>query len=349
MTTSELVMMACGATAVVMVLGAVFQKPRPADAGPEPVRRSSVSILAGFGFFSGLLAIVMVAISGLLAMSLSMTGMISLQHEVRGGLDLAARILLYASLLPTIGSVAFAIAARGVIAESKGSVFGRTLYRTGLLLALLSGAAVLDARIANPATWNALDHPVQTRAPVDRVYFGASSSTSSGQKGSVVEAVETGSPAEKAGLRKGDWIIGVDNDPLRPQETIYERLAAAYRPGSIVTLDVKRAEESFGLVLELGSSLRQFEPLRSLLEDQSLDDERLTVLKSAGLDRAFTAEELSRICKTFDFDEGRLKAIDQALPRLQDPQNAYLLLATMDFTDAKDKLSRRIEEARKKK
>jgi hypothetical protein len=340
--------------AVVLLAGAKFRA-AGRRAAPEPAPgeapRASLSLLAGLSFFAGLGSLLLVTVSGILAMSLSMSGVINTPASMQPDLELAARILLYVGLLPAAGAVALALGARGAISESREKHRGRPLYRTGVLLAVLTGVIVLDSKIVNPSTWAAAGENllgvVSGGAPVDRAYFGATHQASSDSKGNLVIQVEAGSPAEKAGLRAGDRILGANGMLLGNKELLAERFAT-FEPGSRVTLEVLRGEESLSLVAELGSSLAQFAPLLSLLEDQSLDDERLAVLKAAGYDRGYTADELSRICRTFDFDDSRLKVIERALPHLRDRQNAYLLLATLDFSDAKSRVSRWIEETKPK-
>jgi serine protease Do len=60
-----------------------------------------------------------------------------------------------------------------------------------------------------------------------------------GMKGVLVAAVEARSPAEKAGLRSGDVILGFDGNPVQ-SATELPRVVAASRPGSTVTIDIWR-------------------------------------------------------------------------------------------------------------
>lgn len=336
---------------IALILFALKRKGRAEAPPPSPAM--SVSIFAGLSFFAGLGSILMVTAAGILAMALSMTGMIHIEAGARPGLDICTRIILYGSLLPAVASVALALAARGSISENRDRLRGRPLYRTGILLAVLTTVVVLDSTIISPSTWASAGENLIGRAPtvrvtVDHAYFGATASSSPDTTGGLLTKIEPGSPAEKAGLRVGDRILAINGNALAAGDQLQERMAA-FSPGARVQLEVRRGEESLSLSVELGSSLAQFEPLLTLVEAQSLDDERLTVLKAVGLHRSYKVEELSRICRAFDFDDGRLKVIEPALPHLQDPQNAYQLLGTLDFAHAKNKLSGWIEDLRKKK
>ena len=69
------------------------------------------------------------------------------------------------------------------------------------------------------------------------------------QSGAVVSEVLEGSPAEKAGLKAHDIILGVDGTPLprfRPDRVVVdyvERLIAARTPGQTLTLSVLRGSD----------------------------------------------------------------------------------------------------------
>jgi hypothetical protein len=307
---------------------------------PAPATVSPVSALAGLSFLCGLGAVCLVTASAIAAMCVSMSEVTQIPADANAAVDLAARITLFASLLPAVGAVAFGLAARGSLAENR-SMRGRSLYRSGLLLAVLSAVLVFDARIVSPSAWTAsgrhLVGKVLSRNPAqaDRVYLGVVHQSSSDAKGNRVLQVLPGSPAEKAGLQNGDVILDVNGTPLGANESIAERIVD-FRPGTRMTLGVRRGEQILSLEADLASS---FATLLELLEDQARDDERLDVLKAAGLDRRFTADELTRICKAFDWDDGRLKAIKPALPLLVDPKNAIQILGAIERADAKKEVS----------
>jgi len=340
---------------VLIVLAVLRRKSKP-EATPVP---TSLSFLAGFSFFSGLAAAGLVVTSAVLYTSLSMGEVLIVRSDEQQGIKLAANLLLYASVLPSVAAIAFALAARGAIAESGGMMRGRPLYRTGVLLAILSGAVVLDARVINPATWASLGISLANsmeavhKEDLNRGYLGVETGPL-GTESPVnpILRVIPGSPADRAGLKAGDLVVTVDGTnvhqlpPLGKStdnswspgstEPFLGSYIASLKPGARVALQVRRGRETIQVVAELCAS---FDSLHGLLLEQSFDHERLAVLKAAGPDRRYSADELLKICQTFDFDDGRLTAIEPALPLLQDPQNAYRILGSLEFASAKQKVS----------
>jgi serine protease Do len=82
------------------------------------------------------------------------------------------------------------------------------------------------------------------------------------QSGAVVSEVLEGSPAEKAGLKARDIILGVDGKPLprfRPDRVVVdfvERLISARAPGDSLTLSVLRGAQRVELKATLGEEPR---------------------------------------------------------------------------------------------
>jgi serine protease Do len=80
--------------------------------------------------------------------------------------------------------------------------------------------------------------------------------------GAVVSEVLEGSPAEKAGLKAHDIILGVDGKPLprfRPDRVVVdyvERLIAAHNPGETMTLSVRRGSGLIELKVPLDEEPR---------------------------------------------------------------------------------------------
>jgi S1-C subfamily serine protease len=73
-----------------------------------------------------------------------------------------------------------------------------------------------------------------------------------GGPGTVIIEVMADSPAEDAGLQKGDAILAVDGQELDAENTLAD-LIAAYEPGDTVTLKIERPddEEPFEMTVEL--------------------------------------------------------------------------------------------------
>lgn len=325
----------------ILIVGAIVSglRRRREERDPTPPP-SSLSLLAGLSFFCGLGAILLVTTTGILSLILSLGDLLRVPSELRPEIDLAGKVVLYVSLLPAVGAVAFALAARGVISESRDTLRGRPLYRTGMLLSVVTAVVVLDAKVLSPSNWAAAGETIVRKALVlgdedlDRGYLGVEHEGLGDGRVRIVRVVP-GSPAEKAGLQVGDVLTHLDGRPLDRTAPLAERIGAQ-KPGTRVLLGGLRGDTVLSVSAQLATS---FASLLATLELQSFDEERLSVLRAAGSDRRYTTDELAKICGSFDFDEGRLKAIEAALPHLQDFQNAYQLLGTLDHADAKGKVS----------
>jgi membrane-associated protease RseP (regulator of RpoE activity) len=73
-----------------------------------------------------------------------------------------------------------------------------------------------------------------------------------GQSGALVEAVDPGSAAEKAGIQVNDLIIAVNGAPVDANHALAD-LIRAYKPGDKVTLSVQRKASTRSMDVTLGS------------------------------------------------------------------------------------------------
>jgi hypothetical protein len=128
---------------VTMVVQAgIGRKSPPAD----PALRARLSLLSGASFLcalGGLAAALAGVITAELAGQSDVLGLWS--GDIRD-LRVASEILRFSALLPALAALAFGLAARGAIRESRGELRGRALYRVAVGIALLVGAAAF----ANP-------------------------------------------------------------------------------------------------------------------------------------------------------------------------------------------------------
>lgn len=85
---------------------------------------------------------------------------------------------------------------------------------------------------------------VQPLTPELREHFGAPS-----DRGVLVSEVESGRPAEKAGLRVGDVIVGVGDEPVESPGRLAGMIRAAPEGGSL-SLEVVRKKETLRLKVE---------------------------------------------------------------------------------------------------
>ncbi len=77
--------------------------------------------------------------------------------------------------------------------------------------------------------------------------------SSSGVIGAQVVAVDSGSPADKAGLQVNDVITAVDNTPFNGQTALSD-LVQAHKPGDVVNLAVQRNNATQTISVTLGAS-----------------------------------------------------------------------------------------------
>ncbi len=348
-----LCMLMCTVIAVVgMVLDHEKKKARKAAEPSRPPAPFRTSVLAGFSFVSGLIAVLLVITSSILSACVSMNEIARIQEPVQAPLELAAKIVLYCSILPAVGAVALALGARGSISESRETLGGRSLYRTGLFLAILSGVLVLDAKVVNPANWVTLGSPGGAggaggvivaeagKADPNKGYLGVEHEPVAGSDGIRILRVLPGTPAERAGLKPGDRIIQIDDVPVVPGESFADRIGSL-KPGTSVEISLRRNNNTIRVTAVLAAT---FASLLELLGDCVGDGERITVLQTAGAGRRFTGEELKQVCETFNADREREEAVTQLLPQVVDPENAYQVRTTFHTLGSRDRVSRKILE-----
>ena len=322
-----------------------------------PLIPSRTSNLAGGAFFFGLVAILMVTTSAILKACTSMNEITEIPKPLHPAMELAAKIVLYASLLPAVGAAALGLAARGSIKESRGTLRGKSLYRSALVLSILSGVLAINGKILNPVSWLPAGAPGGAggaggmifssgdKSDPNRGYLGVEHEGAAGTDGIRLLRVLPGTPAERAGMKPGDRILRIDGVPLAPGESFADRIGAL-KPGTTVMLTLRRGDETIQATAVLTAT---FSSLLDLLEEAVNDEERLTVLETAGSERQFSSQELKKICETFVADPLRENAVVQVLPRVFDPQNAYQVLPTFISSSAKQSVSRKILEFTKSK
>ena len=70
-------------------------------------------------------------------------------------------------------------------------------------------------------------------------------------RGALITEVVNGSPADKAGIKLGDVLVGVEGKPVTDYASTLN-LIAALRPGNIATLKVMREKNEFELKVNVG-------------------------------------------------------------------------------------------------
>ena len=59
-------------------------------------------------------------------------------------------------------------------------------------------------------------------------------------RGALISSVQSGSPAEKAGIKRGDFIVGVDGKSAEDLADFYRKVRALGSAGVTVPLDIER-------------------------------------------------------------------------------------------------------------
>jgi len=96
---------------VAMVLDHEKKKAKKSAEPPRPPAPFRTSVLAGFSFVSGLIAVLLVIASSILSACVSMNEIARIPEAAHAPLELAAKIVLYCSILPAVGAVALAVSA----------------------------------------------------------------------------------------------------------------------------------------------------------------------------------------------------------------------------------------------
>ena len=86
---------------------------------------------------------------------------------------------------------------------------------------------------------------------VERAWLGVSTSDDPTGAGAVIRAVVAGGPADEAGLRPGDVIVGIAGDAVRDPGDVGTQVSAR-EPGEEVQVQVRRDDEEIEVVVRLG-------------------------------------------------------------------------------------------------
>jgi membrane-associated protease RseP (regulator of RpoE activity) len=117
-----------------------------------------------------------------------------------------------------------------------------------------------EARIGRPIPFNP-GGPAQFPNPGNGGFPGVGSAAflgvttqpaPSGQQGAQVGTVQTGSPADQAGLKAGDVITAVDGNAVASPQELRQRIVS-HQPGDQVTITYTRAGASAQATVKLGT------------------------------------------------------------------------------------------------
>jgi len=91
---------------------------------------------------------------------------------------------------------------------------------------------------------------------VSHAYLGISSGDATNGQGALVGAVQGGSPASAAGLRRGDVVTAIDGSPVHGANDIVSAITS-HRPGDRVSLSVQRGSARLNVSATLATQPRQ--------------------------------------------------------------------------------------------
>ncbi|MBV1837132.1 trypsin-like peptidase domain-containing protein [Acetobacter estunensis] len=93
---------------------------------------------------------------------------------------------------------------------------------------------------------------LRTGGHIERGWLGVTLEDEEGQDGARVVETDPGGPAQKAGLRRGDFITLVGNDRVESARTLI-RIVAARKPGSTLSLTVHRKAATVIVPVTIGA------------------------------------------------------------------------------------------------
>ena len=101
----------------------------------------------------------------------------------------------------------------GPLADASGRV-------VGINTAIIGGAQGIGFAVPVSAAFRRVVFALVTEGRVRRAYLGVMVARDDGSGGAQVENVAPNSPADRAGLRQGDVIVGFDGNPVRSTDDL---------------------------------------------------------------------------------------------------------------------------------
>lgn len=137
----------------------------------------------------------------------------------------------------------------------------RTVLAASALLAFLSPALAQDSKPASaPAAETApSSRPAEVRARHPRIGVSCDSTALEKEHVARVDSIQTGSPADRAGIKVGDVILKVGGDEIRDDKT-YREAIGRKRAGEVVPVVVRRGGGEQTLEITLVERLARTEP-----------------------------------------------------------------------------------------
>ncbi len=220
-----------------------------ASASGGPTR---TSFLAGLSLFSGIGAVMCVTTSWFLTHLAGLGDAAGFNTHEAQKLLVASKIVSWVTVGPAVLAHVFWLAARASIAESNGEVGGRGLYRTGVLVSIIS---VIVALSGMPAITDAIQKAVDgiagisqevLQAEANRGWLGVKVKSISSTEaktlqidgGAKVTKLLENSPAMGV-LQVNDIIVSVNRQIVEDSDALTDFIGSC-TPGSRVTLTIRR-------------------------------------------------------------------------------------------------------------
>ncbi len=117
------------------------------------------------------------------------------------------------------------------------------------------------------------------------------------EKGALIAGVEKDSPADKAGLKRGDFVVAMDGKPVEDVTTL-RNMVAGTAPGKKVTLTVVREQKEMTIAVTLGEFREKKMPAKKVDYDNALKGLTVQELSSSIREQAQLPEDLNGVIIT---------------------------------------------------
>ncbi len=117
------------------------------------------------------------------------------------------------------------------------------------------------------------------------------------EKGALIAGVEKDSPADKGGLKRGDFVIALNGKPVEDVTTLRNMIAGT-EPGKSVTLTVIRDQKQQTLTITLGELKERKMPAKKVDYDNALKGLTVQELSASLRDQAGLPEDLKGVMIT---------------------------------------------------
>ncbi|WP_241555864.1 DUF4476 domain-containing protein [Leptospira yasudae] len=83
------------------------------------------------------------------------------------------------------------------------------------------------------------------------------------------------------------------------------------------------------------ASMDVFANIKGQIEKEGFSDKKLSVLKSNSIRTTFTSEQVAELMDLFSFSSDKIKALTALKHRIEDPENAYIIVERFSYDSDK--------------